>query len=317
MASCGGKRPFPTTLKTMNNNDIERLRLAGERIEATCLSFDDDFVSTPKVWKCKKCGREWNTTIYNIEKNNGCLLCSRRRTASRRAHGPDEYDKLAKAKGLVWIGPAVTDSKSMTAWRCENAHQWETSYNSILKNGSCPHCAGLARKGADAYRRLAREHGFEWLGPEVSNTKTKTTWECSNGHRWKARYNDIHNGFGCSHCQDMVNGQHVSQPQRDLCNMVNGRLNYPCGRLNIDVAMILGDIKIAIEYDCWYWHKEKQEQDAQRDKKLIAAGWRILRIKSRTKLPTHAQLFGQIANLMHGQTYAEIILDDWGATSSF
>lgn len=56
------------------------------------------------------------------------------------------------------------------------------------------------RKTPDDYLALASRRGFRWLGPEVSTTKTLTTWECPKGHHWQAIYNNIQQGRDCPHC---------------------------------------------------------------------------------------------------------------------
>jgi very-short-patch-repair endonuclease len=110
----------------------------------------------------------------------------------------------------------------------------------------------------------------------------------------------------------MVHGQQVSQVQRDLFETLGGELNQPFGRYNIDVALSISDVGIAVEYDSWYWHSHRQEKDAQRDEELIAAGWRVLRIKSNTLLPAREQLDAALARLLKGESRVEIVLDDWG-----
>jgi len=56
------------------------------------------------------------------------------------------------------------------------------------------------RKTPEDYHALAESRGFRWLGPEVSTTKTRTTWECPKGHTWQAIYNNIQQGRDCPHC---------------------------------------------------------------------------------------------------------------------
>ena len=34
-------------------------------------------------------------------------------------------------------------------------------------------------------------------------------------------------------------------------------LNYPLSQLNLDIAIFIGDIKIDLEYDGWYWHQDQ------------------------------------------------------------
>jgi phosphatidylserine/phosphatidylglycerophosphate/cardiolipin synthase-like enzyme len=56
------------------------------------------------------------------------------------------------------------------------------------------------KKIPEDYHVLAESRGFRWLGPEVSTTKTLTTWECPKGHQWQAIYNNIQQGRDCPYC---------------------------------------------------------------------------------------------------------------------
>jgi very-short-patch-repair endonuclease len=94
--------------------------------------------------------------------------------------------------------------------------------------------------------------------------------------------------------------------------MLGGQLNKPFGLRNIDVAIEVEGMEIAVEYDSWYWHAHRQEQDEERDEELLAAGWRVLHVRSNELLPTRAQLEAAIACLVAGEEQTEIVLEDWG-----
>jgi len=94
-------------------------------------------------------------------------------------------------------------------------------------------------------------------------------------------------------------------------NNYNVELNYPLSRINMDVALFINDIKIDIEYDCYYWHKN-QQKDRHRDEFSKSQGWKILRVKSGHLLPTLEQLKESIDKLINtDRTFIQIVLDDW------
>ena len=95
-------------------------------------------------------------------------------------------------------------------------------------------------------------------------------------------------------------------------NNYNVELNYPLSRINLDVAIFIDDIKIDLEYDCAYWHKDAQK-DRRRDEYTKSQGWKILRIRSGHKIPTLAQLEEAISKLVddNGRKFVQITLDDW------
>jgi very-short-patch-repair endonuclease len=266
---------------------------------------------TRTEWECEH-GHRWKTTYNRIQQGTGCPNCAIQRRAEKWRIKPDDYHALAAERGFRWLGPEVPGVVVKTVWQCENGHRWEAHFSSIQNGSGCPFCAGLAPKTLDDYHSLAEERGFEWLGPEVPNIQSKTIWRCQNGHQWEAHYNSIHQGSGCPVCLDLVHGTQVSQVQRSLCEILNGELNRPFERYNIDIALEHSGVPIAVEYDAWYWHAGREEDDTRRDDEMIAAGWRVLRVRSNTQLPTREQLDAAIDRLLAGEQRVEIVLDDWG-----
>jgi hypothetical protein len=49
-------------------------------------------------------------------------------------------------------------------------------------------------------QQLARERRGKCLSHEYVNSYTKLLWECTKGHQWKARPNDIKQGQWCPEC---------------------------------------------------------------------------------------------------------------------
>lgn len=92
--------------------------------------------------------------------------------------------------------------------------------------------------------------------------------------------------------------------------------NHKCLNYQIDIA--LPEHKIAIEYDSWYYHAEKQDKDRERANELIAAGWKVLSIKANGKLPSREHLVYKINQLENSvNNYEEIVLEDWGKGKTF
>jgi hypothetical protein len=76
-----------------------------------------------------------------------------------------------------------------------------------------------------------------------------------------------------------------SKPQVKLFEQVkllypSAILNYPYKNYSIDIA--IPELKIAIEYDEPYWHKDKEEADKKRQIEIEKGGWKFIRY---SKLP--------------------------------
>ena len=64
-------------------------------------------------------------------------------------------------------------------------------------------------------------------------------------------------------------------------------LNKQLSELFLDCEIIIEDIKIDLEYDCWYWHDKKK--DDIRDQIVQRYNYKIFRIKANSKIPTIQQ----------------------------
>ena len=262
------------------------------------------------LWECKE-GHLWQAPYYSLLSPRGCPVCARAIPRTK-----NDYHTLAEQKGFSWVGDLPKNTCVKTTWCCNDGHQWDTSYQSIRRDTGCPVCfhktrGNSLRSTIEEYSELANKSGLTWLGKSLPmNVKEKTLWECSDGHQWVATYMTIYKGSRCPLCQDRVNGYLASKPQRQLCEMLNGELNYPVGNRRLDVALV-GE-KICIEYDSWYWHQNTTDREDIRDKEIIGKGWKVLHVRSNTLLPTMNQLKTGLDTLRGGQDLAYIVLPDWG-----
>lgn len=269
------------------------------------------------TWTCSQ-GHTFKVPYQRLDRNKGCPKCHLIARDERKPHPPEKYHELAKKRGYVWIGDYPGDSMINTMWLCPEGHEYMSCYQNLASGRGCSKCSRVRqsvrqRKPAEDYVSLAKAAGYELVGDPAKTTHKKTEWRCPKGHLFKASYVRIRAGHLCPSCHDMVNGQHVSKPQRAIYTLIGGELNYRVKRYYIDIALEPTTLfRIAVEYDCWHWHKDRVEHDTKRDQYLLSQGWRILRIKSRDLIPTIHELHAAIERLRAGETCLEIILPDWG-----
>lgn len=264
-------------------------------------------VHQPTLWRCLQ-GHEWLASYDDVRSGHGCPYC-----ANRAPKSTAEYHGLAQSHNLRWVGDSLPSNvREKTKWQCEKGHVSVAAYIEVYGRLGCPYCAKNSRKTAGDYADLAKSRGFFWLGPMPQSTNHKTSWQCPQGHVWDAEFSNVyHRESGCPFCVDMVNGRRVSQPQRDLHQMLGGELNYRVAKYAIDIALTISGIKIAVEYDCWYWHQGKEAHAQKREHFLVKNGWRIVYIKAGMLLPTQEQVDAAIDHLLSGSTTTNIILADW------
>jgi very-short-patch-repair endonuclease len=108
-----------------------------------------------------------------------------------------------------------------------------------------------------------------------------------------------------------TSSQQISIYKQLLDHGFNVVLNEPISRSILDIALYIDDIKIDIEYDAAYFHKD-QKQDRKRDEFLKSRGWKVLRIKSGHMLPDFKDLCECIESLVSSDyRYKELVLKDW------
>lgn len=269
-------------------------------------------------WRCTE-GHEWQATYDGIQsKGRGCPVCGVIAAGLKRRLTADDFHALAQQRGFQWLGTDPVGNAIKTEWECSRGHRWFAHYNNVLQGKGCPECAVDSRASKrrlkpEDYHQLARSKQLEWIGVEVPQDQSiHTEWCCANGHKYSASYASVATKTkeGCPQCLDMVNGALVSSQQRALHAMLGGELNYPVERYRLDIAF--PDEQVVVEYDCWYWHQKAVERDAKRDAYLLSIGWKIVRVRAGELLPTERQLQEALSRLLNGESYVEIILEDWG-----
>ena len=93
----------------------------------------------------------------------------------------------------------------------------------------------------------------------------------------------------------------------DIYGAENVAINKPFGELSLDCCLCIDGVDIDVEYDGWYWHKDRAEQDRRRNYYLMRRGFKILRIRSNYQLPTKQQLISAIDYLIEGDHHITYI----------
>ena len=83
--------------------------------------------------------------------------------------------------------------------------------------------------------------------------------------------------------------------------------SYPFENLSLDCFVKIKDTKIDVEYDGWYWHKNKQEEDKRRNCFLIRRGFKVLRFQANNAIPTKEQIQQAVEELLSTSKKIKII----------
>lgn len=143
-----------------------------------------------------------------------------------------------------------------------------------------------------------------------------TYWQCrcKCGNLVYIRQNSLvfGNTKSCGDCHNIRNGKFTSFKALKVHQMIGRGVHNYKTKLGyyIDIAFILNGYKIALEYDEWYWHKDKIKQDNKRYNNLIKDGWKIINIKAHRELPTQIQI-NDALNKILSKNKVIITLPNW------
>ena len=174
-------------------------------------------------------------------------------------------------------------------WVCQNGHEWQAMINNRSKGRNCPYCSG--RKVLEGYNDLqtidpiiSAEWNYEKNGalkPESFTAKSnrKVWWKCNKGHEWQTTIAHRNEGNGCPVC---LTERHTSFPEYALvyylenCGM---KILHSYKGKGYELDIYIPSHKIAIEYDGYYWHKNKFKQDLDKNSKCKKDGIKLFRIR--------------------------------------
>lgn len=304
----------------------------------TSMSPDTITYSSAKIawWYSDVCGHEWQDVICERTRERrakGCKICNSMEAQtgvndlatthpeiaalwhpSKNKLTPQEVMAGARTKKYWWLGPC--------------GHDWEAPpvrMSSKYRIGSgCPYCCGKKiligfNDMATTQPELAKEWHSEKNGTlkptDISQWDARSAWwQCIDyaNHVWFSPVGSRSKGAGCPRCTAKT-----SKPEKALYealllkyqDAVNGeKISLRWGRMKVaELDIFLPSLNTVIEYDGWWWHKDKTKKDISKTQALLDAGYKVIRVRV-SPLPfldmKHENLRQVVAN--HGDDAKEL-----------
>ena len=287
--------PYCTTRTTLKGfNDLVTLRpdLAKEwNYERNGELKPEDFrpFSRTKVWwRCNK-GHEWQATINDRSKGNGCRICSNKIVV----YG---YNDLATKRpdfAAEWSDKNLPLTPDKVLWRKHAKYWWKCTKcgnefeawlsKRIQYNSRCPYCSGFRLdSGYNDLQTTDPEIAKEWdcenngslLPDQFYRTSSRfVKWKCSNGHSYGMKISErTCEGKGCIIC-DVTFRASFSELLILLLAKREG-IRYEIGS---EVSeLFLPDLKLAFEAECVSYEKQKEQGKKRSELKKEGITLRIM-----------------------------------------
>ncbi|MBR2455205.1 MAG: hypothetical protein IKB36_04050 [Clostridia bacterium] len=250
--------------------------------------------SNKKVWwKCSK-GHEWLANINSRNAGSGCPYCSSKRVLK----GYNDLQSVNSPLAIEWnygknngLTPmdVLPNSNKKVWWKCSKGHEWQATISNRNNGNGCPYCAGqYVVKGENDLQTvnptLAKEWNYEKNGglmpmDVLPNSNKKVWWKCNKGHEWQATVTNRNKGNECPVCNSE---RKTSFPEYALVYYIEKSglgVVHSYREKGYELDIYIPSLKIAIEYDGYYWHKHRTEKDLVKNYRCKKDGIKLYRIR--------------------------------------
>lgn len=241
----------------------------------TLTPYDVVVGSYKKVWWMCAEGHEWEATVYRRAKHSSnCLYCCGQKTLFEKSIAithPELLKEWHPSKNTS-VDPSTISfgSDRKIWWKCKQGHEWETSLYHRTKRGTgCPYCSGRNATINNCLAKVYPEISKEWhpiknglLNPYDVTPKSgrRVWWMCEKGHEWQTTVHQRGLGTNCPFCKPRT-----SFPEQTIFYFINKRfkntLSQHLTEDGVEFDIFNSELSFVIEYDGYYWHKKRYEQD--------------------------------------------------------
>jgi len=261
------------------------------------LNFEPELLtlgSNKKVWwKCSK-AHEWQARIADRRNGNGCPYCSGRYAIK----GENDLQTVNPSIAKEWhyekntdLTPAnvLPNSNKKVWWKCSKGHEWQATINHRNNGSGCPYCAGQkVIKGHNDLQTINPTLAQEWnyeknkgLTPAdvMPSSNKRIWWKCQKGHEWQTSVINRNYGNGCPVCNSE---RQTSFPEYAIAYYLK---KYGLDVLHLyreqgyELDIYIPSKKTAIEYDGYFWHKNKTKKDLEKNFNCQKDGIKLYRIR--------------------------------------
>lgn len=256
--------------------------------------------SDKKVWwKCNNCKLSWDAAIHSIcneKTNTDCPFCALKRAShfhNLELKFPVQAKQFLVDKNKILPSEITPGSQKLYWWKCKNNHIFENSPLNMTRPYAkekeiCDYCPGgnkawPGESFGDLYPHLLSEidreidKDFDEFSVKPGSHK-KINWKCIKGHKWKtAIYSRAIEGYGCKKCKMPYSRQEVRIYSELKLLFNDTKIRYSKFKEEIDIY--IPSLNLAIEFDGFYWHKNKFERDINKTKKLLSKNIKVIRIR--------------------------------------
>jgi len=283
-------------------------------------------------WKCSAADdHEWQVSaVGRTHRSSGCPFCTGRkvtRSNSLATLFPEIAAEWHPTKNGDLTPDEVTSASGKRVWwKCPVAddHEWRTMVANRKFGKDCPCCANQKISITNSLATLFPEIAAEWhttkngdLTPTdvIAGTDKKMWWKCpvADDHEWRGTPSGRSGArrHGCPQCTLTPRSKQEIQLAHELSALIDFDLEAHkvrfAGRLR-DVDIVFDALKLIVEFDGNWWHRNKGDKDREKTALIEEAGWQVIRVRERPLDSIHVNDV-MVDTGASAKTAADLVLD--------
>ena len=262
---------------------------------------------------------------------SGCPSCSGRQVSVTNSLATLASEIAADwhptKNGALTPVQVVAGAHKKVWWKCPVAddHEWQAILSSRTFQGTgCPCCAHQKLSITNSLATLFPEIAAEWhttkngdLTPTdvIAGTDKKMWWKCpvADDHEWRGTPSGRSGArrHGCPQCTLTPRSKQEIQLAHELSALIDFDLEAHkvrfAGRLR-DVDIVFDALKLIVEFDGNWWHRNKGDKDREKTALIEEAGWQVIRVRERPLDSIHVNDV-MVDTGASAKTAADLVLD--------
>ena len=274
---------------------IETIQLVAKELGLELISKSYINNVSPLKWKCKN-DHIFSRTFALIKDNSKCPTCYSPSEAYRinqikkgKIPLTESHPEIAKEWHPTKNNQLLPDhftygSLKEIWWLCEKGHEYKKNiYERTIRKSKCRICSMGDNKALKNYPDVFKEwHPTKnTLDPNILTfgSRHKAWWICPNNHVYEARVDHrCRSGSACPLCTHSSSKEEI-RILTELKSILNVTSRYKINNSEVDIY--IEKYKIGIEFDGWYWHKDRYEKDLQKNEILQGHLNYLIRIREK------------------------------------
>jgi hypothetical protein len=178
---------------------VEEMREIARNMGGECNSTEYVNNKTKIEWKCAQ-GHTWKSVPACAIKGHWCPICAAKTRNDSQRLSIGSLKNIADTHHGKCLSTVYHNNRTKLLWECERGHRWCMTPSHVKDGQWCPRCVGRYPT-VDEIKAFAVKSGGKCLSDIYIGHYVKMSWECENGHQWRAVWRHVKSGTWCPKCK--------------------------------------------------------------------------------------------------------------------